>query len=490
MGLCIIYIWEVDILERKSGVLMHISSLFGDYSIGSFGNEAKCFIDFLKDCGFTYWQVLPFCPTDNCNSPYKSPSAFAGNPFFIDLNCLYSKNLISLDELTSQKQSTPYTCEFERLQNERLLLLKKASQRVDNKNIIEQFVSSNPHLENFCMFMALKSANNDLIWADWKHNDFDESDLFMWKFIQYEFFSQWSEIKKYANSKGIKIIGDIPIYVDFDSSDVWANRHLFMLDSKNNPTAVAGVPPDFFSEDGQVWGNPLYNWDAMKLEDYKWWKDRIKYMSGIFDGIRIDHFRGIESFWAVPTNAENAKSGEMKKGPGLSLINAIHEVKGDSLIIAEDLGIITPDVAKLVSDSTFPGMRVFQFAFTGDSKSPHLPHNYINNCVAYSGTHDNNTLLGYLWELDPVTRKNMLEYCGFKGENWESGFENMIRTIMASHAGITIFPIQDLLRYGSDTRLNTPGRADGNWAYRITEPQLNSINKEHFKRLNELYSRV
>lgn len=477
-------------MERKSGVLMHISSLFGEYSIGSFGNEAKYFINFLKDSGFTYWQVLPFCPSDKCNSPYKSPSAFAGNPYFIDLNKLAQKNLLTSDELWEEKQSNPFICQYDKLYDSRLSVLKKASERINNKDIINDFISNNPYLENFCRFMAIKLKNNDKPWFEWENENYDDDIFFMWKFIQYEFFTQWYEIKKYANENGIKIIGDIPIYVDLDSADVWADKKLFKLDSKNRPISVAGVPPDYFSEDGQLWGNPIYDWDEMEKEDFRWWKDRISHMATLFDGIRIDHFRGIESFWEIDGNSKTAKEGKMSKGPGMKLVKAIKEKSGNALIIAEDLGNITKEVEQLVSESSFPGMRVFQFAFMGDSASPHLPHNYIENCIAYTGTHDNNTLLGYLWELDDNIRKTMLEYCGFKGDNWEHGMEYIIRTLMASHARMVIMPIQDLLGYGNDTRLNTPGKAEGNWTYRITKEQLDSIDKSKFKRLNDLYSRT
>lgn len=479
-------------MSRKSGVLMHISSLFGDYSIGGFGEEAKYFIDFLSQCGFSYWQVLPFCPSDECNSPYKSPSSFAGNPYFISLEKLMDKGLLTKEEVACQKQSTPYLCEYQRLYEHRLPILKKASQRVckEEKANIEKFAEKNPHVMNFCKFMAIKESNNNLPWWEWENENFLDNDFFAWEFIQHEFFSQWSNIKTYANNKGIKIIGDIPFYVDLDSSDVWADKHLFLLDEKNAPISVAGVPPDYFSEDGQLWGNPIYNWKAMRMEDYRWWRNRISHMANMFDGIRIDHFRAIESYWEIPYGAENAKKGKMIKGPGMELVAAVKEECGDSIIIAEDLGLITPEVEKLVEESGFPGMRVFQFAFTGDSSSPHLPHNYPKNSVAYTGTHDNNTLLGYLWELDDATRKRMLEYCGFSDSDWGGGCEYIIRTMMASHADTLIMPIQDILGYGADTRLNTPGKPDGNWAYRITREQLDSIDKNKFKALNILYSRI
>lgn len=477
-------------MERKSGVLMHISSLFGDYSTGSFGNEAKYFIDFLKECGFSYWQVLPFCMVDECNSPYKSYSSFGGNPYFVDLNVLNQKGLVTKEELDEQKQQTPYSCEFVRLYHTRQKLLLKASKRAENREEIEKFIADNPYLESFCRFMSLKEANGELPWYEWKNSTINEETLFMWKFIQFEFFSQWSEIKKYANDRGIKIIGDIPIYVSLDSADVWSNPELFMLDCENKPLKVAGVPPDYFSEDGQLWGNPLYNWDKMEQDNFKWWQDRISHMLTIFDGVRIDHFRGIESYWAVDGKADTAKDGKWIKGPGEKLVNAIKKAAEGKLIIAEDLGNITDEVEKLVKLSGFPGMRVFQFAFLDGADSTHLPHNYPKNCIAYTGTHDNNTLLGYLWELNDYDRRRMLEYCGYISPDWERGYDSILRTMFASHAGLLIIPIQDLLGYGSDTRLNIPGKADGNWQYRITKEQLDGIDKQKFRRFNELYKRM
>ncbi len=475
-------------MKRSSGVLMHITSLWGDYSCGSFGESAEEFIDFLADSGFTYWQVLPFCPADDYNSPYKSYSTFAGNPFFVDLEKLAKDNLITPKELEDAKQKTPYSCEFDRLRQERCALLYSASKRATNIKEIEDFIEQNPYLADFCEFMSLKEANELLPWWEWKVHTPAPDDLFMWKFIEYHFFMQWAKIKQYANNKGIKLIGDIPFYVAQDSSDVWKNKKQFMLDEENLPVAVAGVPPDYFAKDGQLWGNPLYDWEAMKKNGYKWWLDRIGAMLTLFDGVRIDHFRAMESFWAVPYGEETARGGKWLKGPGMDLVSKIKSAAGDSLIIAEDLGDIDEAVIKLVEDSGFPGMRVFQFGFMGGD-STHKPHNYINNSVAYSGTHDNNTLLGYLWELTDQNRREMLDYCGYTSSDWERGFDSMLKTIYRSSAGIAIFPIQDLLGYGSDTRLNTPGKADGNWSYRITKGQLNSIDKEKFKKFNNLYNR-
>ncbi len=475
-------------MQRSSGVLMHISSLYGEYSCGSFGSEAKQFVDFLAECGFKWWQVLPFCLVDDCNSPYQSYSAFGGNPYFVNLDILHNKGLVTQDEINAQKQSTPYSCEFARLYHTRIPLLMEASKRVSSRNEIEDFIANNPQLESFCRFMSLKAANGQKPWWEWETNTPDPDVLFAWKFIQYEFFTQWSEIKRYANSKGIKIIGDIPIYVSLDSCDVWCNREQFLLED-NRPTSIAGCPPDYFSPDGQLWGNPLYDWDKMKETGFVWWKDRMKHMLTLFDGVRIDHFRGIESFWAVPSGETTARNGKWVKGPGMDLVKALKETAGDKLIIAEDLGQITPEVVKLVEESGFPGMRVFQFGFLGEYDNLHQPHNYINNCVAYSGTHDNNTLLGYLWELDENNKRDMLEYCRHDINDWGSGCISIIKTILASSAGLTIFPIQDLLGYGSDTRLNIPGKADGNWQYRVTKEQLSEIDKGLYKKLNTLYRR-
>ena len=476
-------------MERASGVLMHISSLYGDFSIGSFGKEAKAFIDVISNAGFSWWQVLPFCPVDDCNSPYKSQGAFGGNPYFVDLEILCRKGLLTETELELAKQKQPYLCEFDRLGVERIELLKTASKRVNDREKIESYVNEHKYIEQFCRFMSLKEINAQKPWQEWTEFEPNQETLFMWKFIQYEFHTQWAEIKKYANEKGVKIIGDIPIYVSYDSADVWANKELFQLSEDGTPTSVAGVPPDYFCENGQLWGNPLYDWEKMNEDGFLWWKERMKHMLSMFDGVRIDHFRGIESYWSVPYGAKTAKEGDWKKGPGMAFVNAMNSIKGDKLIIAEDLGDITREVNELVKESGFPGMRVFQFGFFGERNSPHMPHNYNEKTIVYTGTHDNNTLLGYVWELDGNNRKNMLEYCGFKGENWDTCYDNIFRMIYASNGGISIFPIQDILGYGSDTRLNVPGRAENNWSFRTTREQLNNAPWNKFKNWNEIYAR-
>ena len=468
---------------------MHVSSIWGEYGEGAFGNEALEWVDFLCDCGFSVWQTLPFCLPDEYNSPYKSFSAFSVNPYFIDLPTLCRRGLITDEELTAAKQETPYSCEFDRLNGERMKLLAKAAKRMGERKKIDEFFETHTHTAAFCRFMALRTANGDKPWQEWTVTEPDADALLTWRFTQYIFFEQWKEIKAYANRRGISVIGDIPIYVALDSSDVWADPSQFQLDEKNMPKSVAGVPPDYFCEDGQLWGNPLYDWDKMKKSDFKWWRERIRFMTELFDGVRIDHFRGIESYFSIPATEKTARNGKWVQGPGMDLINALKEECGDKLLIAEDLGDITPEVYELVQESGFPGMRVLQFAFIGDGDTPHLPHNYPENCIAYTGTHDNNTLLGYVWEIDEATRRRLFAYCGYAGGDWDHAYDSLMRTMFASHAGLLILPVQDLLFYGSDTRFNTPGKSDGNWSYRLTREQLKNIDRAKLREWNRMYGR-
>ncbi|MBQ7335811.1 MAG: 4-alpha-glucanotransferase [Clostridia bacterium] len=475
-------------MKRSSGVLMHVSSLWGEYSEGAFGKEAMEWIDFLASCGFSVWQVLPFCLPDEYNSPYKSYSAFSVNPNFIDLPTLADEGLITQAELDAARQKTPYACEFDRLSTERFALLARAASRVKDRAPIERFLTAHPQTAQFCRYMAMRETNAGTAWNEWTQTDCDPDVLFTWQFTQYEFCRQWAKIKAYANEKGISIVGDIPIYVAYDSSDVWANKHLFQLDENYNPTAVAGVPPDYFCENGQLWGNPLYDWERMKQDGYAWWRERMTFMMELFDGVRIDHFRGLESYFSIPAGENTARNGVWIPGPGMDLIRALQPICKDKIIIAEDLGDITPEVAALVKESGYPGMRVLQFAFLGDPGSAHLPHNYDFNCVAYTGTHDNNTLLGYIWDQDDATRKTIMDYCGYEGD-WDACYDAILRTMFASHAGLLMLPVQDLLQFGSDTRLNKPGSANGNWSYRITKEQLARVSAKKFKSWNCLYGR-
>ena len=475
--------------KRRSGVLMHISSLPGNYSVGSFGSEARHFVDYLSSAGFSLWQVLPFCMTDECNSPYKSASAFGGNPYFIDLPTLYEQGLLTSEELKAAEQRSTYLCEFDRLASERLPLLYKAAMRVLDRTEVIDFVESRPKLCQAAEFMALREANRNRPWQEWTVEEAELDTLFFWQFIQYQFYNQWMRLKEYANSRGVSIIGDMPIYVALDSADVYWSREQFLLDGRGYPTSVAGVPPDYFSEDGQLWGNPLYDWRSMAKDGYSWWRQRLEFTLEMFDGVRIDHFRGLESYWSVPAHAKSAKEGKWVKGPGRRLVDALRSVAGDKLIIAEDLGDVTEEVNALRRYSGFSGMRVIQFAFLGDPKTPHLPHHFTADAVAYTGTHDNNTLLGYVWELDPHTRAEVFEYCGAPDTDFNRGCQAIIRTLMASVADTVILPMQDLLIFGRDTRMNTPGTESSNWAWRLTPTQLKGLEAEGFMRMNRLFGR-
>ena len=486
---------------RASGVLMHVTSLWGSDSIGCFGREARDFIDFLADSGFTWWQVLPFTMADDCNSPYKSYSAFGGNPYLVDLRALAEEGYLTAAELESIREETPYACEFEHLAQTRLPILRLAASRAtgEDRAAITAFAAENPYLEQFCVFMARRAANGDTPWYEWTSEAMDEAEHFAWQFIQYHFMKQWSALRAYANGKGIRILGDIPIYVAYDSCDVWANRDQFQLDGDGRPTSVAGCPPDYFSEDGQFWGNPLYAWDRMASDGFSWWASRMKHMLTLFDGVRIDHFRGLEAYWSIPADAETAKEGHWEPGPRVAFVEMLYRVidacereTGECpLIIAEDLGESTPELERFVRNSGFPGMRVLQFAFDGFSGNVHLPHNFVRNTAAYTGTHDNNTLLGYIWESDAETRRRTLDYCGYTSEDWDApaGYEAVIRTLLRSVADLAILPIQDVLGFGADCRMNIPGLPEGNWRYRVTAEQIDGIDREKYRALNELYGR-
>ncbi len=478
-------------MKRQSGVLLPVSALPGEYSCGSFGQAAERWIDRLEANGFSVWQVLPFCLPDDFDSPYKSYSAFSANPFFIDLDGLFSDGLLTKGELLSAEQHTPYACEYDRLRKDRLPLLATAAGRVTDRAPIEAFLAEHPHTADFCEFMALRAANGDRPWYEWTKTEGDGDVRFLWQFCQYTFFRQWKKIRDYAAMRGVEVIGDIPMYVDLDSADVWAAPDNFQLDGRHRPTAVAGVPPDYFSEDGQLWGNPLYRFDRMKKDGYRFWRDRMAAMAEWFDGVRIDHFRAIASYYSIPADAKTAKAGTWKRGPGMSLIRALREAAGRTRLIAEDLGDITPDVEALLEKSGLPGMRVLQFGFLDDAPSVHRPHRYPENCVAYTGTHDNNTLLGYMFDASESERRRLLSYCGYEEREWNrpAAYHAVLRALFRSAAATVIVPVQDILLYGKDTRINVPGRPFGNWTYRVTEEQLSGADWTFFKEINHIYER-
>ncbi len=497
--------------KRGAGVLFHISSMPSNYGIGVFGSEARHFIDKISDMGFSYWQVLPFNPTDSANSPYCSPSAFAGNYLFINPRGLVEMGLATEEEAGANLyHGTPYTADYEFAAEKRLALLKSAFLRIDESlaKEIKAFELENPWLTDYAVYMAAKEENEQKPWWEWKSEhshyftclenifSFEEKAAF-WKFVQFIFFKQWFELKKYANDKGIAIIGDMPIYVAMDSVDTWSNLPLFEIDPKTlRAKKVAGVPPDYFSEDGQLWGNPIYNWKAMKKEGYQWWLSRIGTALKTYDVVRIDHFRAFASYWEIPAESETAKIGEWKKGPGMDLFNRVFEEFPEAPIIAEDLGIFGEDVVKLLKDSGFPGMKVVQFGFDPNSDSSHMPHNAVPNSINYVGTHDNNTLLGWLWEASEAERRFALDYVGFSGNNWgEGGYRSpscrkIIETVWRSASNVAIIALQDMCGFGADARMNIPGVPDSNWRFRTTMDTIDNIDAEYFKKINALFRRM
>lgn len=475
--------------RRASGVLLPVFSLPGRYGCGSFGREALSFVDFLAESGFSYWQVLPFGMTDEYHSPYASYGSFSGNPYFIDVSLLCEAGLLTEEERKCAEIPSPYAADYERLAHERIPLLLKAASRETDRAPIRKFMEENPHVAEFCRYMALRDKHTGIPSRCFPDDLPDGERLFGWEFIEYTFYTQWARVRAYANERGISIIGDLPIYVSLESADVYCDPRQFQLTRDGDPRMVAGVPPDDFTEDGQLWGNPLYNWQEMKKDNYRWWRDRLAHMLMLFDGVRIDHFRGLEAYYAIPAGAKNARNGKWQTGPGRPFIRAMKEIAGDALLIAEDLGNITPAVESLVRYSGFYATRVFQFAFGGDDDR-HLPHAYGSDVAAYTGTHDNNTLYGYLMESDDATRESIRRYVGGVDARAETLARDARRVLLSSHANLVICPVQDLLVYGADTRINTPGRASGNWRYRVTAEQLASLDRRMLYEENRRYGRI
>lgn len=491
---------------------MHISSLPGPFGIGVFGKEAKNFIDMLKSMNFHIWQVLPFHPVDFANSPYASESAFAGNYYFIDPRGLLDDGLIDENSVKNAVfDGSEYVAQYTFAEKSRLDLLKNAYASVPDEMIkkIDSFSAEHKWLDDYALFKSLRTKYNGLPWWKWdkkyaeyqsciKYKNEFKDDIAFWKFVQYEFFKQWDDIKEYANKNSIKIIGDMPIYVALDSCDVWCNIENFKISKTDfTPTEVAGVPPDYFSQDGQLWGNPIYDWEHMEKDNYAWWSYRLSEELKLYDYVRIDHFRGLASYWSVPANSKTAKNGEWKKGPGEKLFNAVREKQKAPNIIAEDLGTFGEDVEKLLKSTGFPGIRVIQFGFDPSSDSTHLPHNYPSNSIACVGTHDNNTILGWLYSASEPERQFALDYCGFdsKNEDWGMGGYNapacrkIIETVWRSSSKIAVIPIQDVCGFGCDTRMNKPGLSEDNWTFRISENSLNSIDKDYYKKINSIFKR-
>lgn len=494
-----------DFKLRKSGVLMHISSLPSGYGIGSFGKEAYEFVDFLKNSGQSLWQILPLCPGGKGNSPYMSFSNFAGNSLFIDLDFLCQKGLLTESEIHScdfgEEESR---VDFEKVIASREKLLPLAAERffLSVPYDYEDFCKENEFwLRDFALFMALKEKYGDIPWNKWekplklreeKALAKVEAELLdkvnRYKMEQYLFYSQWYALKSYANKKGIEIVGDIPIYVAYDSADVWASPENFLLDEEYSPRVVAGCPPDAFSEDGQLWGNPVYDWNKMKEDGYIWWAQRLSNALKVYDRVRIDHFRGFESYYCIGSQEKTAKNGKWEKGPGSEFFALMKKKLGSLPVIAEDLGMLTDDVRKMLKKTGLPGMKILEFAFDADDSSAYLPHNHIKNCVVYTGTHDNDTVLGWIDSLSQKDRafvKRYLRLSVREGYNW-----GIIKSAMMSVADTVIIPMQDFLGLGSEGRMNVPGVATGNWSWRMKNGAADEKLSKKIKKITETYRRL
>ena len=497
---------EEGIIMRESGILMPVSSLPGPYGIGCFGAEALKFVDFLAAAGQHIWQLLPLSPTGYGDSPYQSCSAFAGNPYFIDLDALKADGLLTAAQLKAEPWGTdPLSVDYGTLYTSRYKVLRAAYAAWREKyagrfgcahyypdDYYAFTLTNESWLNDYALYMALKTANGMKSWAEWPREyrlrdagalaEFaagQEEEIGFWKFLQYEFAVQWKKVKDYANKKGIKILGDIPIYVSADSVDAWVGGELFELDAQGGFARVAGCPPDYFSADGQLWGNPLYNWPYHKQTGYAWWVRRVRHALGIYDLLRIDHFRGFDTYWAIPAGSSTARTGKWENGPGMDLFRALEAALGKLPIIAEDLGDLVPSVRKLLADSTFPGMKVLQFAF-GGGDNEYLPHNHVKNSVVYPGTHDNTTLTDWWVNAAPAKEKaNAAAYLHLTpckptakevaAVRTDAARIALLRAALGSVADRAIIPMADWLGLGAKAHLNTPGKLGGNWAWRAAE---------------------
>ena len=490
---------------RTSGVLMHISSLPSPYGIGTMGKAAYNFVDFLHSAGQTHWQTLPLCPTSFGDSPYSSFSTYAGNPYFIDLDTLAQQGLLSPTDFQSEFWGAePTSVDYGNLYKTRYLVLRKATEPfyANLPSDFSEFIDKNSHwLEDYSLYMAIKGYHGDKSWVEWEdkyrfreQSAIDEAkqifqkDIQFWNMLQYLFYDQWYALKDYANSKGIKIIGDIPIYTALDSADVWANTNLFYLDENLYPIEVAGVPPDGFSKDGQLWGNPLYKWDTMAKDGYKWWVNRLKHQGNINDITRIDNFRGFDSYYAVPYGEKTARNGVWKKGPGMAFFKVVQKEIPDTEFIAEDLGFLTPSVLQLVKDTGYPGMKILQFAFDSREDSDYLPHNYTRHSVVYTGTHDNDTILGWFDSANPQDTSFAINYLRLtkeEGYNW-----GMMNGAWASVANWVVVQMQDLLSLDNIARMNTPSTIGDNWKWRALESDITPQLAKKVYTQTELYRRL
>jgi len=491
---------------RASGILLPVSSLPSEYGIGSFSKEAYKFVDSLKAAGQKYWQILPLGPTGYGDSPYQSFSTFAGNPYFIDFDVLTKDGLLEENDYNEINfGDNPEVIDYGALFTEKMKVLKIAFNNFKENecNDFETFQKEEASwLEDYALFMALKTEfklTSSQTWDDdvrlrkedtlSKYTSELADEISYWKFIQYEFFKQWNNLKDYINKAGIQIIGDIPIYVAEDSADLWSNPEVFLLDEENfKPIKIAGCPPDAFSETGQLWGNPIYDWEYLEETEYEWWINRIKQSLKLYDVLRIDHFRGFEAYWSIPYGEKTAKNGEWVKGPEMKLFDAIKKEFGEIDIIAEDLGLLTDETIEFREKTGFPGMKVLEFAFSGESKNAYLPHNYENNCVAYTGTHDNDTARGWIETTGSKTEvENAIEYLNLtkeEGYNW-----GLIRGVWGSVANTSIALMQDFLNLGNEARMNFPSTMGKNWCWRAKDGVFTNELANKIYRLTKIFGR-
>ncbi len=493
---------------RRSGILLPISSIPSKYGIGSFSKEAYEFVDFLVEAGQKLWQILPLGPTGYGDSPYQSFSTFAGNPYFIDLDEFVELGYITREDCERLNFGTnPEYVDYGQLYSNRYLLLEKAYTKaladgLGDDGEYQAFLKENKYwLTDYALYRTVKKAFDNACWTEWdedirlrkpeaikRYSKEYANEIGFYYFLQYFFTKQWKALKTYANEKGIEIVGDIPIYVAFDSADSWANPELFQLDEDNFPIGVAGCPPDAFSETGQLWGNPLYNWEYHKETKYAWWLKRIAHCYELYDVVRIDHFRGFDEYWFVPYGDETAQNGHWEPGPGIELFKAMKRKLGKVQVIAEDLGFLTPSVLQLLEDTGFPGMKVLQFAFGGDAKNLYLPHNHKQNSVVYTGTHDNETTVGWYHNLNDWTRGHVNKYFGLtdgKDINWK-----FIQVALSSVADTAVIPMQDYLGLGNEARINMPSSFGKNWEWRMKKGACTKELAAKIKEMAIIYGRL
>ncbi|HKJ40878.1 MAG TPA: 4-alpha-glucanotransferase [Sunxiuqinia sp.] len=492
-------------MTRSSGILLHVSSLPGEFGIGNMGEDAFAFVDFLSESNQKLWQILPLGPTGYGNSPYQSYSAFAGSPLLISMKKLVQEGLLFDRELLNHQAFSETEVEYEEVEPVKIALLQRAfvrfqEQFIHFKEAYYHFLGEHSWwLNDYALFQALKEENELMIWNEWE-DEFKKRDghvldriyhehadsINFHRFVQFIFFKQWFELKEYANEKDVQLVGDLPLYVSYDSSEVWANQDIFQLDKKGAMTHVGGVPPDYFSETGQLWGCPVFDWDRLEERQFDWWVARVHFCLNMFDLIRIDHFRGLESFWSVAADEQTAINGKWVPAKGRELFQLLQSQIGDLPVIAEDLGIITPAVEQLRLDFNFPGMKVLQFGYSSDETNEHLPHNFHTDTVVYTGTHDNDTTVGWLKSTTVAERKNLKAYFPISIRKMP---EKMIELAWSSVATMAIMPLQDLLGLDSQSRMNIPGTTHGNWEWRFRWSQLKPMHLDYLNKITRLYNR-